>query len=68
MKQKTAEKFEKWCRDIGATRKDDFIDNENDFPSYHILDEECNFQGKYDEGFFILKLLSVNSLNFFFFI
>lgn len=57
MKQKTAEKFEKWCRDIGAARSWEFVDNENNFPRYYIYDEECVFLGKYDEGFFILKFL-----------
>ena len=57
MKQKTEEKFEKWCRDIGAACYDGFVNNENNFPSYYIHDKECIFQGKYDEGFFILKLI-----------
>ena len=57
MKQKTEEKFVKWCRDIGAACHDGFVDNENDFPSYSIYDGECSFQGKYDKGFFILKLI-----------
>lgn len=57
MKQKTEEKFEKWCRDIGAVRNDSFVDDEDDFPTYNITDTECYFQGEYDGGFFILKLL-----------
>jgi hypothetical protein len=60
MKQKTEEKFVKWCRDIGAVCHDGFVNNENDFPSYYIHDKECIFRGKYDEGFFILKLLDYN--------
>lgn len=58
MKQKTEKKFEKWCKDIGATRCNRFVNSEYDFPLYNTTDNECNFQGKYDKGsFFILKLI-----------
>ena len=60
MKTTTVEKFEKWCKDIGATHRSTFTNNENDFPIYRIADKECNFQGKYDGGFFILKLIDYN--------
>lgn len=57
MKQKTIEKFEKWCKDIGATRCSKLVDSEYDFPLYNISDNESNFQGKYNGGLFILKLI-----------
>lgn len=57
MKQKTKEKFEKWCKDIGADFCGNFADTEYDFPTYSTFDNECSFDGKYDEGFFTLKLL-----------
>ena len=60
MKKKTEEKFEKWCRDIGADRHNGFVNAKNDFPFYNITDNECSFQGKYDGGFFILKLIDYN--------
>ena len=57
MKQKTEEKFGKWCKDIGANCYSGFTHDKNDFPFYHIDDNECSFQGKYDGGFFVLKLI-----------
>lgn len=60
MKTDTFKKFEKWCNDAGATVCDGFVYDEDCFPLYHIGDDEGNFQGKYDDGFFILKLIDYN--------
>ena len=57
MKTTTVEKFEKWCKDIGATLDHRFKSNESGFPSYRIANNECRFDGRYDGGFFILKLI-----------